>query len=178
MKLYIKYTKMKKLFNQLLLATLFFIVACNSESADGTASPADKANDSASFDLSNARSSIQAANAKFGEAIQKGDSVLLASGYTQDAWVLPPNSETVKGNDIAAFWGSFIRMGVKDIKLTVDDLTGNADQLAETGTYEIYGAENKLFDKGKYIVVWKPEGGTWKMHRDIFNTSMPPSPAK
>jgi ketosteroid isomerase-like protein len=164
---------MKKIVNQLLLVTVFFILACNSETTDPAASSSGENKDSTSFDLSNARSSIQAANAKFGELIQKGDSASAASSYTQDGWILPPNSEIVKGNDIAAFWGSFIRMGVKDIKLELEDLTGNADQLAETGVYEIYGAENKLLDKGKYVVVWKPEGGTWKMHRDIFNTSMP-----
>ena len=28
-------------------------------------------------------------------------------------------------------------------------------------------------DRGKYIVIWKNEGGSWKLHKDIFNTSQP-----
>ncbi len=28
-------------------------------------------------------------------------------------------------------------------------------------------------DAGKFIVVWKQEAGQWKLHRDIFNSSMP-----
>jgi len=170
---------MSKLFNQLLAAaTAVLMIACNSGSTDTPSSETSSTKDSTSFNLSNARSSIEAENAKFIEALKKGDSVAIASNYSQDAWILPPNSEPVKGNDIAAFWGSFIRMGVKDLKLTIDDVTGNEDQLVETSKYEIYGAENKLLDKGKYIVVWKPVNGTWKMYRDIFNTSMPAAPAK
>jgi len=30
-----------------------------------------------------------------------------------------------------------------------------------------------VLDKGKYIVIWKQEEGQWKLHRDIFNSSMP-----
>ena len=70
------------------------------------------------------------------------------------------------------------RMGVKDLKLTTDEVSGNEEQLAETGKYEIYDAENKLLDKGKYVVVWKLVNGSWKMYRDIWNTSMPAAPAK
>jgi ketosteroid isomerase-like protein len=32
-------------------------------------------------------------------------------------------------------------------------------------------------DRGKYIVVWKDEGGKWKLHRDIWNSSLP-APSK
>jgi ketosteroid isomerase-like protein len=32
-----------------------------------------------------------------------------------------------------------------------------------------------MTDRGKYMVVWRrgPDG-TWKLYRDMFNTSMPP----
>ena len=39
--------------------------------------------------------------------------------------------------------------------------------------YELYDAENKMIDKGKYVVVWKPVNGEWKLFRDIFNSDMP-----
>jgi ketosteroid isomerase-like protein len=31
----------------------------------------------------------------------------------------------------------------------------------------------KTADRGKYIVVWKRDGGQWRLHRDSWNTSMP-----
>jgi ketosteroid isomerase-like protein len=170
---------MAKLFIQLMVvSTALFIVACDSASKDNKSSDTANAKDSAQFDLAKAKSAIETENAKFIEAFKKGDSAGVASNYAGDAWVLPPNSTSVKGNEILSLWGSFIRSGVKDLKLSTDDITGSAEQLAETGNYELYGDKNKLLDKGKYVVVWKPQNGNWKMYRDIWNSSMPAEPAK
>ena len=169
---------MTKLFKQLVVAgTVHFIVACNPDSTENKSADA-TAKDSAQFDLATAKSSVERENSKFIEAFKKGDSAGVASNYGQDAWVLPPNGDIVKGNEIVSLWGSFIRSGVKDLKLSTDDISGNAEQLAETGNYEIYGDQNKLLDKGKYVVVWKSQNGNWKMYRDIWNTNMPAKPAK
>jgi ketosteroid isomerase-like protein len=165
---------MTKSINQLIVAaTAIFIVACNTASTDSKTAEATETKDKPAFDLASAKSSIEANNVKFIDAIKKGDSAAVAALYAEDALVLPTNREAVKVSDIASFWGGMIRMGVKDLKLMTDDVAGNEDQLAETGRYEIYGAENKLLDKGKYVVVWKPVNGSWKLYRDIFNTSLP-----
>ncbi len=112
------------------------------------------------------------------DAIKKGDSTGAAANYSDDAHLLPPNSEPVMKSGIAPLWATFMGMGVKEIKLVVDDIAGNADIISETGHYEILAAENKTLDKGKYVVVWKPVNGVWKMYRDIWNTNMPAAPAK
>lgn len=69
--------------------------------------------------------------------------------------------------------GKFYQIGVKELKLDVQDVTGNEDMLTETGTYELIGDNNKSLDKGKYVVVWRNENGSWKIFRDIFNTNLP-----
>lgn len=97
----------------------------------------------------------------------------MAASYASDALVMPSNSEAVKKDAIAGFWGSAHRMGIKNIKLNTTDLTGNAELLSETGEYELLGDDNKSIDEGKYVVVWKPENGTWKIYRDIWNSNMP-----
>jgi len=126
------------------------------------------------FDLGKARTWIESDNAKFVEEVKKGDSNALAAHYGSDAMAMFDNSEPFKGAAIASAWGSAaIKMGMKDIKVTTVDVVGNADLLAETGMYEMYGAGNKLLDKGKYVVVWKPENGGWKIYRDIGNSNMP-----
>jgi ketosteroid isomerase-like protein len=34
-----------------------------------------------------------------------------------------------------------------------------------------------MTDQGKYLVIWKRQGQTWKIARDIWNTSKPlPAP--
>jgi len=170
---------MTKLFRQLItVVAMTLIVACNEASTDSKTSESTETKEKASFDMAAARSAIDAANAKFMDGIKRGDSAAIAALYADDAWVLPPNSEAVKGAAIAGMWGSVIRMGIKDAKFMTDEVTGNAEMLAETAHYEMYGADNKLLDKGKYVVVWKPVNGEWKLYRDIWNTSMPAAPVK
>ncbi len=75
-------------------------------------------------------------------------------------------------------WGGALRMGVKDFKLTITDITGGGDLYVETGNIEMFGADNKSLDKGKYVAVWKKENGNWKMYRDIWNSNMAAAPTK
>lgn len=170
---------MKKSISQLIIFTALIIMwACNTASTDTKTADTAETKDSPAFDLASAKSAIEAENAKFMDAFKKGDSAGAASNYAEDAQMFPPNSEPVDKSGIASLWGSNIRMGVKEIKLMVDDIAGNAEIISETGHFEILAAENKLLDKGKYVVVWKPVNGVWKMYRDIWNTSMPAAPAK
>jgi len=41
------------------------------------------------------------------------------------------------------------------------------------GTFTLKGKGGQELDAGKYIVIWKREDGQWKLHRDIFNSSLP-----
>jgi len=50
-------------------------------------------------------------------------------------------------------------------------LPGNSDFV--TGTQAIQDFWQAVMDQGKYIVIWKQVEGEWKLHRDIWNTSMP-----
>jgi len=41
------------------------------------------------------------------------------------------------------------------------------------GKYTLYGNENQVINKGKFITVFKNIDGEWKVYRDIFNSSIP-----
>jgi hypothetical protein len=45
--------------------------------------------------------------------------------------------------------------------------------IAEIGQYELRDKAGKVLDHGKYIVVWRKEGGKWKLPRDMFSTNVP-----
>lgn len=161
------------LFIVTLSLTIFFVACNDTTSTDSIKTEADgMANDSKSVE-----DYIRNEALNFGEEIRKGDSVALAAHYASNAVVMPPNSDAVKGNDIVGLWGGVLRMGVKDFKLNITDITGGGDMYAETGTYEVLGADNKTLDKGKYVAVWKKENGNWKMYRDIWNSNMSAAPA-
>jgi uncharacterized protein (TIGR02246 family) len=130
------------------------------------------------MDLAQVRQSIEGANVKFGEAVRMGDAAALAGLYTDDARLLPPNSEMIAGKDgIEAFWGGGLQMGIKDAVLTTVDVLGMGDMVCEIGKYNLTiqpEGQDAFEDSGKYLVIWKKAAdGTWKLHVDIWNTSLP-----
>ena len=129
------------------------------------------------MDLDLIRKAIEVADFKFGEALRRGDAAALAGLYTDDAMLLPPNSKKIYGmNEIKEYWDSAIQMGAKEVVLTPVHVFLMGYYACEIGKYNLM-MEPQGFptfeDKGKYLVIWKEEDGTWKLHIDIWNTSLP-----
>jgi ketosteroid isomerase-like protein len=57
---------------------------------------------------------------------------------------------------------------VKEVTLTTADVESAGDLAVETGTVKLVAKDGKL-TQARYLVVWKREGGGWKLHRDIWN---------
>ncbi len=119
------------------------------------------------------KADIGAANQKFMDTFQQG-ATNMGSLYTTDAKVFPPGSEPIQGNAaISTFWKGAFDAGIKRAKLETLEAEQSGDQITEVGRYTLYGANQAQADAGKYIVVWKQEGGSWKLHRDIWNSNTP-----
>lgn len=119
------------------------------------------------------RDAIAVANENFMAAFKRGDAAGLAALYTGNGQVLPPNSDFVTGKEaIQAFWQTLFDMGIKGLKLEIVEVEGTGDTAIEVSKYTIHGEEGQELDKGKYIVIWKQKEGQWKLHRDIYNSSM------
>ena len=72
-----------------------------------------------------------------------------------------------------AFWKGMFDMGIKELVLETTDLEDHGDTAIDIGRYTLKADGGAVADHGKYIVIWKNDGGTWKVHRDIFNTNQP-----
>src|SRR5262249_55534484 len=106
------------------------------------------------------RIAIEAANAKFSAAFASGDAVGLASYYTITGEAFPPNGEVARGREaIAKLWKGAMDAGIKSIKLTTLEVVSRGDVAYEVGTYAAAGEGGKPLDSGKYVVIWKREGG-------------------
>ena len=117
---------------------------------------------------------IHAANDRFIEAVRTADAIAMPALYTKDAQILPPNRELVSGEEgITAFWRSFVELGIRDARPVTLEVITMGDVAVELGTYSLHGEDGTLLDRGKIMVVWKQEGGVWKMHRDMWNSSLP-----
>jgi ketosteroid isomerase-like protein len=160
---------MKKLCLLLFAATI--IMACNQ--------PAGTKDAVGSFNLDSVKAAIAANNDAFTRSIEKGDSALFVSLYTADGCVMPDGGapKMCGAEGLSQFFGMAGKMGIHSIKLTTTEVIGGKELVSEEGAYEIIGDAGKTLDKGKFIVTWKEEKGTWKKYRDIWNTDMPPAAA-
>jgi uncharacterized protein (TIGR02246 family) len=125
-----------------------------------------------------ARKAVEAANAKFREAVRLGKAADIAALYSDDASLLPPHQAAVKGRDnIEAFWRACLEMGVRDAVLTTGEVDLLGDKIREIGTYNLkIWPEGKTAweDSGKYLVIWrKAADGSIELEADIWNTSLP-----
>jgi uncharacterized protein (TIGR02246 family) len=126
-----------------------------------------------------AREAIEAANAEFVKAYNAKDAAGVASLYTEDAAVLPPDMARVDGREnLQKFWQGAIDLGITDLTLKTNEVEEAGDFAFESGSFslKVTGKDAKPVEAaGKYLVVWKKaQDGSWKLHRDIWN----PDPAK
>ncbi len=120
------------------------------------------------------RAEIETANEAFITAFSQGDAAALAALYTTDGQLLPPHSDFVTGPDaIKTFWQGVMDMGIKEATLETVEAEARGDAATEIGKYTMLVEGGQVADSGKYIVTWKNEHGTWKLHRDIWNSSQP-----
>jgi uncharacterized protein (TIGR02246 family) len=120
------------------------------------------------------REAISAGNKRFMETFELGDAAGMATLYTENGQLLPPNTDIVSGRQgIQAFWQGAIDMGIKAMKLETTELEEHGDTAIAVGKYTLSGEGDQVIDSGKYVVILKQEGGQWRLHRDIWNSSMP-----
>lgn len=121
---------------------------------------------------------IKANNKALGAAVAAGDAKAVGKMYTSRAKLMPPSADFFKGTKaITAFWQGAIDMGIRGATLKSVEVEQLGTTAIEVGTYTLASADGTVLDKGKYVVVWKKDGGVWKLHHDIFNSSVAPAAA-
>jgi len=126
------------------------------------------------MDMAQVRQAIEAADAKFCEAFNAGDAAALAALYTEDGMMMPPNHEMLQGKAAIEEYGTALAsMGVTGLSLTTVEVMQAGDMVVELAKYTVT-IPGGLEDSGKSIVIWKKDAdGSWKLHRDIWNSSLP-----
>ena len=121
------------------------------------------------------RSEIEAANKMWEAAASRSDGPGVAALYTDNGQLLPAQSDFVTGTEaIGQFWQAVFDSGVKGVSLVTVEVENHGDTAYEVGKLEILDADGKVLDHAKYVVIWKKEGTSWKLHRDIWTTSVVP----
>jgi uncharacterized protein (TIGR02246 family) len=123
--------------------------------------------------LAQDKATIEKLNNAWTAAFNKGDAQAVAAMYAEDAYVLPPGSDIVKGRAaIEAFWRQAAQQ-MTDAKLTtLDVLPLGRNAAREIGTVSLKTKSQPPQEiVGKYAVVWRKIDGRWKLATDIWNTN-------
>jgi uncharacterized protein (TIGR02246 family) len=156
--------------HDLALAACLVLCACAAQQSSTSVSP--RTADAV-------RGQIEQSNARFTEAFNRGDAAALAAMYDTGAVVLAPNAPVMRGRqNIEALWAGARQQGFKTLSLAVNSVEVIGNHAIELGDYTLViqpPGQAEMTDRGKYMVVWKRQpDGSWKLYRDMFNTSMPP----
>jgi uncharacterized protein (TIGR02246 family) len=113
--------------------------------------------------MTEAREAIDRAVQLFTDAFRRGDSAAVASLYAEGARLLPPHHQMVEGVEaIRQFWQAAMEMGAKEGRLETLEVISEGGLACEVGRYTLVveqGNGERVSDVGKYVVVWRREGG-------------------
>jgi ketosteroid isomerase-like protein len=113
---------------------------------------------------------VKAANKVLIGHVAAGNAAGVAACYSKKAILMPPGAPATKGaKNIAGFWAGAMAQGVKSAVLKTQEVDEQGTTAIEVGAFILKTDGGAVCGSGKYVVVWKKEGGAWKLHRDIFN---------
>lgn len=128
--------------------------------------------DEPEWDIADVRDIIEASNQKFMAAAAEGDAAAIAERYTQNARLMPPNAPIYTGQEaVRGYFEEALENGIESIELVTGEVELKDDVAMEIGEYTVT-AGGETADKGKYLVIWFYETDEWKMHADVWNSSL------
>ena len=140
-----------------------FIISCESKST---------------FDINKARVHIDKQNKKYMKFYNNGDASGVAELHSDDALVMPPNIDMVKGKmSIKKAISDEISAGATDLVFKTLNMYGNEEFVTEVGRFSLNvknEGEIVISDSGKYVVLWEQVSkNNWLMKADIWNSDLP-----
>jgi ketosteroid isomerase-like protein len=130
-------------------------------------------NDSANV-LQEAKRAIEESNAIYFESFAKNDSTIFMDRYAEDACIMAPNVGKMCGRKAAGefFKVAYQQIGLRSGKFITTAVYGQGPEfVTEEGLWQSFDEQGKLFDDGKFLVLWKKTNAGWKMYRDSFSSN-------
>lgn len=130
-------------------------------------------------DLTAVSGALDSANTAWQGAVTAKDTTVMGNLYAEDAHQLPPNGKRVDGRDaIRHVWAGAFAMPGFELKTASNThmISEAGDQAVDLGSYEFAGTTPKgkpWHDTGKYVTVFKKEGGAWKIAVETWNSDLP-----
>ena len=148
----------------LLLSLTVLLTNCNNSNTSTTANS----------NLEEAKKAIAESNAIYFESFVKNDSSIFINRYAEDACIMAPDAPQACGHEEAAkfFRAAYDDYGLRGGKFITTAVYGDGiDYVTEEGIWQSLNVKGELFDKGKFLVLWKKTPDGWKMFRDSFSSN-------
>ncbi|MBI1767245.1 MAG: nuclear transport factor 2 family protein [Bacteroidetes bacterium] len=123
--------------------------------------------------LEEAKKAIAKSNAMHFDLYAKNDGSVVKL-FAEDACLMAPNAPALCGRDGLAkfFKDAYETGGVRSGKITTLNVYGDGHEfVTEEGLYEVFDANKKLVDDGKFLILWKKTKDGWKDFRDSFSSN-------
>jgi uncharacterized protein (TIGR02246 family) len=158
---------------------MFLVILAIASIACQASGPPASAGGASPDNVATVKTAIEAANARFLDALKRADKAGVIANYADDAVLMMPNEEAWRGREgLDRGFSAFLdQVSVKDGAAITTDVMLAGDLAVETGTFAWTlqtKAGQEIKDKGKYLTVWKRQSdGSWKVLRDINNSDLP-----
>jgi uncharacterized protein (TIGR02246 family) len=134
---------------------------------------------SPSPDVETVKAEIAEARSAFWEAHEQGDAEALASAVTEDAVLLAPGMDDVRGRDALreAARQMFSAWTIEDFTIVEQEMRIHLPFAYELATYtetiRIADSSPRLV-RGRYLLIWhKDDDGVWRVDRNMFHFITP-----
>jgi uncharacterized protein (TIGR02246 family) len=111
----------------------------------------------------------------FEQAFTRHDLPAVLDLFTEDAQILPQHGRTVTGREeIEQYFKDSLTPRVA-FDTETDMTLVSGDLGVEQGRYRVRDLRRGSdVEEGKYVHVWRRQGGGWKLHRIIYHTDVEP----
>jgi ketosteroid isomerase-like protein len=117
---------------------------------------------------------VRQATAALEAAFNSNEMDKIVELYADNSVFMPPNKPLLRGRGpLKSFYDGLHQVGWKDLKLTPDDVAGHGPLAYESGSYSMMNGNNP--DRGKFLIVFRNLGGSWKIEYTSWSSDLPPS---
>ncbi len=146
------------------------LIGCSAPTSENTAGP--------TFSTTAVKAVLDSMNKDYDDRFRDSTTAYFAARYTDDACAFPPNMPRVCGVDaITKFYWYDGNSQTTTLDIKGEEVSGTESEVTEVGTYRVIDDEGTVLDEGKFIAIYRHEGGTWKVHREIWNSDRETQPA-
>jgi ketosteroid isomerase-like protein len=91
--------------------------------------------------------------------------------YAENSVFMPPNAPLLRGRDPLKSFYTDLSGKWTELEMEPNDVAGHGPLAYQSGTYTLTSADAR--DRGKYLIVLRNMGGSWKIEHSAWNSDLP-----